>query len=155
MRQKIRALTQLPVLKQILWFLDSYYFPAAYALLAFLSSLFGLEIAYFAITAVLVVFVSVFARDSKAMLPMVFLAVYGVSWVHTPQPPFSSQFFYSRAVQIYFLVLGVLLVACLMFRFIVFPQDKNFFKESKLRLGIVLMTAAFSSERRCFFRVIP
>ena len=143
MRQKIRALTQLPVLKQILWFLDSYYFPAAYALLAFLSSLFGLEIAYFAITAVLVVFVSVFARDSKAMLPMVFLAVYGVSWVHTPQPPFSSQFFYSRAVQIYFLVLGVLLVACLMFRFIVFPQDKNFFKESKLRLGIVLMTAAF------------
>lgn len=143
MRQKIRALTQLPVLKQILWFLDSYYFPAAYALLAFLSSLFGLEIAYFAITAVLVVFVSVFARDSKAMLPMVFLAVYGVSWVHTPQPPFSSQFFYSRAVQIYFLVLGVLLVACLLFRFIVFPQDKNFFKESKLRLGIVLMTAAF------------
>ena len=143
MRQKIRALTQLPVIKQVLWFLDSYYFPAAYALLAFISSLAGLEIAYFAVTAVIVVFVCIFSRDSKPMLPLVFLAVYGVSWVHTPQPPFSSDFFYNSVVQIYFLCLGILLVACLIFRFIVFPQDKNFFKDSKLRLGIALMTAAF------------
>lgn len=143
MRQKIRALTQLPVIKQVLWFLDSYYFPAAYALLALISSLAGLEIAYFAVTAVIVVFVCIFSRDSKPMLPLVFLAVYGVSWVHTPQPPFSSDFFYNSGVQIYFLCLGILLVACLIFRFIVFPQDKNFFKDSKLRLGIALMTAAF------------
>ena len=143
MRQKIRAVSQLPVIKQILWFLDSYYFPAAYAVLALISSLAGLEIAYFAITAVAVVFICVFSRDSKPMLPLVFLAVYGVSWVHTPQPPFSSDFFYSSGVQIYFLCLGILLVACLLFRFIVFPQDKNFFKESKLRLGIVLLVLAF------------
>ena len=133
MRQKIRALTQLPVIKQVLWFLDSYYFPAAYALLAFISSLAGLEIAYFAVTAVIVVFVCIFSRDSKPMLPLVFLAVYGVSWVHTPQPPFSSDFFYNSGVQIYFLCLGILLVACLIFRFIVFPQDKNFFKDRSIK----------------------
>ena len=143
MRQRIRALTQLPVLKQLLWFLDSYYFPAAYALLALLSSLFGLEIAFYAVSAAVVVFSSIFSRDSKPFLPMVFLAVYAVSWVHTPQYPFSSGFFNDGGVRIYLLCLGVLLVACLLFRFIVFPQDRNFFKESKLRLGIVLMVAAF------------
>ncbi len=143
MRQRIRALTQLPVLKQLLWFLDSYYFPAAYALLALLSSLFGLEIAFYAVSAAVVVFSSIFSRDSKPFLPMVFLAVYAVSWVHTPQYPFSSGFFNDGGVRIYLLCLGVLLVACLLFRFIAFPQDRNFFKESKLRLGIVLMVAAF------------
>ena len=143
MRQRIRALTQLPVLKQLLWFLDSYYFPVAYALLALLSSLFGLEIAFYAVSAAVVVFSSIFSRDSKPFLPMVFLAVYAVSWVHTPQFPFSSGFFNDGGVRIYLLCLGVLLVVCLLFRFIAFPQDRNFFKESKLRLGIVLMVAAF------------
>ena len=143
MRQRIRALTQLPVLKQLLWFLDSYYFPVAYALLALLSSLFGLEIAFYAVSAAVVVFSSIFSRESKPFLPMVFLAVYAVSWVHTPQFPFSSGFFNDGGVRIYLLCLGVLLVVCLLFRFIAFPQDRNFFKESKLRLGIVLMVAAF------------
>ncbi|HIU61984.1 MAG TPA: O-antigen ligase family protein [Candidatus Coproplasma excrementigallinarum] len=143
MRQKIRAVAQLPAMRAMLRFFDSFYFPIAYGVLALLSSFLGLEIAYFAITAVTVIFTCIFARDSKPLLTPVFMAVYGVSWVHTPQPPFSSDFFYSKAVQIYFLCLGVLGIAVFLFRFIAFPQDRNFFKESKLRLGIILMTAAF------------
>ena len=130
-------------MRRILWFFDSLWFPAAYAVLALISSFTGMEIAFYALTAVAVVFTAVFSRDSKPLLTPVFMAVYAVSWEHTPQPPFSSDFFYNGGVQIYFLCLGVLLVSCLIFRFIVFPQDRNFFKESKLRLGIILMTLAF------------
>ena len=143
MRQKIRQAAQLPFIRKILWFFDSLWYPAVYALLALVSSFTGMEIAFYALTAVIVVFTAVFSRDSKPLLAPVFMAVYAVSWVHTPQPPFSDDFFYTRGVQIYFLCLGALLIACMLFRFIVFPQDRNFFKESKLRLGIVLMTAAF------------
>lgn len=143
MKQKIRAIAQLSAMRRILWFFDSLWFPAAYAVLALISSFTGMEIAFYALTVAVIAFTSVFSRDSKPMLTPVFMAVYAVSWKHTPQPPFSSDFFYNSGVQIYFLCLGVLLVACLIFRFIVFPQDRNFFKESKLRLGIILMTLAF------------
>lgn len=143
MKQKIRAVANLPVMRKILQFFDSLWYPAVYAVLAFISSLTGMEIAFYAITAVAVVFTTVFSRDTKPLLAPVLMAVYAVSWQHTPQTPYESDFFYSRGVQIYFLCLGVLLVACMLFRFIVFPQDRNFFKESKLRLGIILMTAAF------------
>ena len=34
-------------------------------------------------------------------------------------------------------------MAAVVFRFVVSPQDRNFFKESKLRLGIIIMTEAF------------
>lgn len=130
-------------MRKLLWFFDSIWFPLAYALLAFISSLTGLEVAYFGITAIVAVFTCIFSRDSKPMLTLVFMAVYGVSWVHTPQHPYNSDFFNNRWFQIYLLVLGVLVVAAVVFRFVVFPQDRNFFKESKLRLGIILMTAAF------------
>lgn len=143
MRQQIRAISQQPVMRKLLWFFDSIWFPLAYALLAFISSLTGLEVAYFGITAIVAVFTCIFSRDSKPMLTLVFMAVYGVSWVHTPQHPYNSDFFNNRWFQIYLLVLGVLVVAAVVFRFVVFPQDRNFFKESKLRLGIILMTAAF------------
>ena len=143
MRQQIRAISQQPVMRKLLWFFDSIWFPLAYALLAFISSLTGLEVAYFGITAIVAVFTCIFSRDSKPMLTLVFMAVYGVSWVHTPQHPYNSDFFNDRWFQIYLLVLGVLVVAAVVFRFVVFPQDRNFFKESKLRLGIILMTAAF------------
>ena len=89
MRQKIRAVAQLPAMRAMLRFFDSFYFSIAYGVLALLSSFLGLEIAYFAITAVTVIFTCIFSRDSKPLLTPVFMAVYGVSWVHTPQPPFS------------------------------------------------------------------
>ena len=143
MRQQIRAISQQPVMRKLLWFFDSIWFPLAYALLALISSLTGLEVAYFGITAIVAVFTCIFSRDSKPMLTLVFMAVYGVSWVHTPQHPYNSDFFNNRWLQIYLLVLGVLVVAAVVFRFVVFPQDRNFFKESKLRLGIALTTAAF------------
>ena len=82
MRQQIRAISQQPVLRKLLWFFDSIWFPLAYALLAFISSLTGLEVAYFGITAIVAVFTCIFSRDSKPMLTLVFMAVYGVSWVH-------------------------------------------------------------------------
>lgn len=143
MRQQIRAISQLPAMQKVLWFFSSVWFPLAYALFAFISSLTGLEIAYFGITALIAVFTCIFSRDSKPMLTLVFMAVYGVSWVHTPQHPYNSEFFFNKGFQIYLLVLGVLVVGAVVFRFVVFPQDRNFFKESKLRLGILLMTAAF------------
>ena len=143
MRQRIRAAARLPVMRKILWFFDSPYFPAAYAVLALVSSFTGMETAFFALTAAAVAFTAVFSRDSRPLLTPVFLAVYGVSWKHTPQPPFSSGFFYEESVQIYLLCMGIFVAVCLLFRFIVFPQDRNFFKESKLRLGMALTTAAF------------
>lgn len=142
LRQRIKAAAQLPVLRHMAWFFDSYYFPAVYAVLVFLCSVLGWEIAFFALTALAVVFICVFSRDSRPMLAFVFLTTYCISWKHTPQPPFSSDFFYDSGVQTYLLCLGILLIVCMLFRFIVFPQDRNFFKESKLRLGIALMVAA-------------
>ncbi len=143
MKQRIRALTQLPALKLILRFCEGPFFPAAYAVLVLLSSFFGLEIAFMAAAALIVVFLCVFSRDTRPMLCVVFMTVYAASWKHTPQPPFSSDFFNLTWVRVCLVVFGVLVVAAMLFRFIVFPQDRNFFKESKLRLGIVLMTAAF------------
>ena len=143
MKQRIRALTQLPALKLILRFTEGPFFPAAYAVLVLLSSFFGLEIAFMAVAALLVVFLCVFSRDTKPLLCLVFMTVYAASWAHTPQPPFSSDFFNLTWVRVCLLVFGVIVVAAMIFRFVVFPQDRNFFKESKLRLGIVLMTAAF------------
>lgn len=129
-------------MKAILKFFDGMWYPAVYAVLALISSLTGMEIAFYAITAVVVVFTTIFSRDTKPLIAPVLMAVYAVSWKHTPQTPYESDFFYDSGVQMYFLCLGVLLVACMLFRFVVFPQDRNFFKESKLRLGIILMTAA-------------
>lgn len=143
MRIRIRQIANLPAMRAILSFFDSLWFPAAYAVLALVSSFTGMEIAFYAITAAIVVFTSVFSRDSKPLLVPVFMGVYAVSRVHAPQPPVESDFFYNRGVQIYLLCLGAAFISCLIFRFIVFPQDRNFFKESKLRLGIILMAAAF------------
>lgn len=143
MRQKIRAAAQNPVMRKILYFFSSIWYPVAYAVLALVCSFTGMEIAFYALTVLAVAFTCIFSRDSKPLLTPVFMAVYAVSWTHTPQPPYSSQFFYDGGVQIYLLCLGLFAAVCMVFRFIVFPQNRNFFKESKLRLGILLMTAAF------------
>lgn len=133
----------MPALKLILRFTESMYFPAAFAVLVLLSSFFGLEIAFMAIEAIIVVFLCIFSRDTKPLLGLIFMTAYAASWKHTPQPPFSSDFFNLTWVRVCLICFGVIVVAAMLFRFIVFPQDKNFFKESKLRLGIVLLTAAF------------
>lgn len=142
-RQKIRQASTLPVIRHIICFLEKPLYPAAYAVLALLSSLFGLEVAFFGITALVVAFSCVFSRDSRAMITPVFMAVYGMSWVHTPQPPYSSEFLNSTAMQVYLVVLGVIVLASMVFRVALFSNGRNILKESKHRAGIVLLTLAF------------
>ena len=141
LRQKIRQASTLPVIKHIICFLEKPFYPAAYALLALLSSLIGLEIAFYGITAIIVVFSCVFSRDSRAIITPVFITVYGLSWKHSPI--YGSDFLNSAAVQGYLLALGAIVIAAMVFRVALFNNGRNILKESKHRAGIVLLTLAF------------
>ncbi|MCD8040668.1 MAG: O-antigen ligase family protein [Clostridia bacterium] len=142
-KQKLQHLAQNKVMRHITSFFNSYAFPAVYAGLAFICSLFGLEVAFYALTALIAVFCCLFCEDSKPLLSLFVMAVFSTSWKHTPQYPYLSEFFYNWSVRIYLIVIGVILIASFIFKMAVWGNGKNFFKHSRLRLGIILLTVAF------------
>lgn len=139
-RNKLNRAANAPVMRQLVWFFGSTYFLLFYAAMTLLTSLLGLELLYFFVCLLIAVFCCLFSRDSKPILAPVIMIVYCISWKHTPQE--GSDFFYDSTVHIHIIIYSALAVAALFFRFIVFPNGRNVFKESKLKIGIVLVVVA-------------
>ena len=89
---------------QFFCFLDGYAYIFIYAALAFVSSLCGQEPLVFGLTALLVVLVCLFAKDTRALVPPIILVIYAVSWMHTPQS--GADFFNAPATFVSFGILG-------------------------------------------------
>ena len=125
---------------QFFSFLDGYAYIFIYAALAFVSSLCGQEPLVFGLTALLVVLVCLFAKDTRALVPPIILVIYAVSWMHTPQG--ASDFFNAPAAFVSFGILGAIAVAALAFRIAAFPP-KGESRLPGLRTGLVVLCAAF------------
>ena len=94
----------------------------------------------FGLTALLVVLVCLFAKDTRALVPPIILVIYAVSWMHTPQG--ASDFFNAPAAFVSFGILGAIAVAALAFRIAAFPP-KGESRLPGLRTGLVVLCAAF------------
>ena len=125
---------------QFFSFLDGYAYIFIYAALVFVSSLCGQEPLVFGLTALLVVLVCLFAKDTRALVPPIILVIYAVSWMHTPQG--ASDFFNAPAAFVSFGILGAIAVAALAFRIAAFPP-KGESRLPGLRTGLVVLCAAF------------
>lgn len=144
LKERSAAFAQRTVMQKILRFLDGYYYPPVYAVLALISSLTGLEIAFFYLTAAVIVFACLFAEDTRSILVPLVLVMFGMSWRHTPQPPYNSEYLNSMPVLIALSVLGVIGVSAFVYRMIVWRGGNNFFRgKSAYKWSIAALTAAF------------
>ena len=143
LKDKFAAVAEMPAMHKALGFLDGNIYPAVYAALALLSSFFGLEIPLFVLTALLIVFVCLFARDTRSLLVPVVFVMFGMSWKHTPQPPYYSDFLTQTYFYVVLGVLGALVLAAFVWRLIVWRGERNFFKDkSAYKWGLVALCAA-------------
>ncbi len=142
-RQKLQAVSDLPLFQKISSFLDGYCYPVVYAALMFICSLFGLEFLSYAVTTAIVVYVCLFAKDTRAIIPPAVLVVYSMSWQHTPQPPYRSQFLNSTAFLAVVAVLGACIVSAMILRLLLFRKKGNLFRFPSMGIGIALLCAAF------------
>lgn len=143
LKDKFAAVAEKPAMHKALGFLDGNIYPAVYAALALLSSFFGLEIPLFVLTALLIVFVCLFARDTRSLLVPVVFVMFGMSWKHTPQPPYYSDFLTQTYFYVVLGVLGALVLAAFVWRLIVWRGERNFFKDkSAYKWGLVALCAA-------------
>ena len=114
--QKLNAAAAAPFMRNIAAFLEGRIFPAVYAALAFLCSLTGLELAFYALTAAAVVFICLFGKSTKPIAVPLVLVVYSTSWKHTPQPPENSDFFLQPWVLGAICALAAAAVGAMLFR---------------------------------------
>ncbi|MCD8371744.1 MAG: O-antigen ligase family protein [Clostridia bacterium] len=143
LKDKLLSATKYKAIKRLNMFFEGYIFPAVYAVIIFITSLFGLEIAFYALSLLICIYCTLFCKDSKPLLNLFISIVYSTSWRHTPQYPYNSDFFYLQSVHISILAMASVAVICFIFRMAVFGNGKSFFKDSRLRLGIILMCLAF------------
>ena len=108
----------------------------------FVSSLCGLEAIVYAVTALLVVLICLFAKDTRAILPPAVLIVYSTSWMHTPQA--DSDFFNTTAAFVSLGVLGAIAVAMLAARmFLARRRETLSVCLQGLKGGMIALAAAF------------
>lgn len=144
-RLKLQETARIPWVRAVLNFLDGWYYPAAYALLCLLSSLFGLEFLVYAVSVAVILFVCLFAKDTKALIAPVVLIVYSTSWKHTPQPPYNSSFLNDPGVLGGIIALGAVAVAAMIFRLVVYRRNRNFISApTRLKGGLVFLAIAFT-----------
>ena len=141
LRSRLKIAAEIPFINRIVRFFDGKIYPAAYALLVLISSLFGLEFFLYAVTVAIVVFTSLFSEDTKPILVPLILVVYSTSWKHTPQPPYGSAFFNTPSVLIGISVLGAVAVAAMLFRLIVFRVREG--RRLYLSAGFAALSAVF------------
>ena len=142
LNEKMMRVGEKPVLRHILQFFDGNYYPLIYAVLVLVCSFAGFELALFAVTAAIILFTTLFSKDTKSLIVPLVLVVYGMSQRHTPQPPFSSDYL-NRP---YFLIttgcLLALVFAATIFRMIAYKGQGNVFKtRTKARWGLFAMGA--------------
>lgn len=144
LREKTEKLISYAPMRKILSFFDGIGFPAAFAILALLSAFFGLEIPFFILTALIVVFICLFSRDTRPIFVPLVLTLFGMSWKHTPQPPYHSQFLNSTYVFVILGILAALAVAAFIYRMIVWRGARNFFRDkSAYKWSIAALSGAF------------
>lgn len=144
-RLKLQEAAQIPWMRLALKFLNGWFYPAAYALLCLISSLFGLEFLIYAVTVAIVLFVCLFAEDTKALIPPIVLIVYSTSWKHTPQPPYHSSFLNDPRVLGWIIALGAVAVAAMVFRLVVYHRARNFISSpTRLKGGLIALAIAFT-----------
>ena len=90
LEQKTAALREKKALKALTDFFDGNIFPLAYACLTLICSFVGFELIFFAVTAAVIVFTTLFCRDTKSLFVPLVLFIYGVSQRQKPQPPYNS-----------------------------------------------------------------
>lgn len=143
-RRLLRRGAQQPALHAVLKFIDGNIYPALYAALAFICSLFGLEFLIYIVTTAVVVVVCLFAEDTKGIIAPLVIIVYSTSWKHTPQPPYKSQFLNDPAVLAAIAILGVIVIAAMIFRLIAFHKKRNFITApTRLKGGLILLGITF------------
>ena len=144
-RLKLQEAAHLPWMRAVLGFFDGWYYPAAYASLCFISSLCGLEFLVYAVTVAVILFVCLFAEDTKALLAPIALIVYSTSWKHTPQPPYNATFLNDPRVLGGIIVLGAIAVAAMIFRLVVHRRNRNFISApTRLKSGLLALALAFT-----------
>ncbi len=144
LKEKTQALTNTLAMRSILHFFDGPIFPAVFAAFALLSSFLGLEIPFFILTALIVAFVCIFAEDTRPIFVPLVLTVFGMSWKHTPQPPYNSDFLNSTYIFVILGVLGAVVLAAFVYRMIVWRGERNFFREkSAYKWSICAICVAF------------
>lgn len=136
------AASENPYIKKIAVFFDGWVYPAVYAALAFVCSLTGAEYIFFTLTAAAVVFVCLFCKDTRGVIAPAVLVVYSMSWKHTTQPPYQSDFLNSVPFAVAVGVLGAFVVAAMILRVVLF-REKEAFSRSKTAAGLLLLCAAF------------
>ena len=141
--EKIQKIQSQPVMEKILRFFDGNLYPLIYAALALICSFTGLEVAFFVLTAIVVVFTAIFSKDSKPLIAPLVLVVYSVSQKHTPQYPYNSDYLYRTSVLATMGVLLAFIAAAFVFRMIVYKGQKNIFKSKAIALwGTIAFGAA-------------
>lgn len=142
--ERTEKLANTPAMRRILAFFDGNIFPAVYAAAVLLSAFFGLELPLFCLTALLVAFLCAFAADTRAVLVPVVLVMFGMSWKHTPQPPYDSGFFNGIPALVTLGAAGAVAVSALVWRMAARPCEHNLFKEkSAFKWSLFALAAAF------------
>ncbi len=136
--EKIENLRERTVLiRKTTEFFEGELYPVFYACLVVLCSFTGAELPFYAVSAVIVVYTTIFCRDTKSLIVPLVLAVYAISQKHTPQPPYNSDFLYRPYV---LAILGSLLApafAAMLFRLIAYKGTGNVFRtKTKARFGL-------------------
>ena len=144
LKDKIAAAARRPVLAKVLGFFDGRMWPFVYAAAALVSSLTGLELPFFALTALTVVFLCLFAGDARPLFPVAVLAWFSRSWRHSSRRPYGSDYFGQTYVIVFLAVCGAVALAALLWRLIVYRQgsilrDKAAYKGSMLALAFAFL----------------
>lgn len=143
LRQKLLKAADLPLFQKISAFLDGTIYPAVYAALMLVCSLFGLEFFCYALTTAIVVYVCLFAKDTRAILPPAVLVVYSMSWKHTSQPPYRSDFLNGTAFLVVVAVLGTCILAAMILRVFLFREKGSLFRFPSMGAGLALLCLSF------------
>ena len=142
-RQKFDALREKKVIRILTDFFDGNIYPVSYAVFALVCSFVGFETIYFSVSAVILVFTTLFCRDTKSTFVPLVLTIYGVSQKHTPQPPYNSSYLYSTPFLITAGCLLALVFGAMIFRLIVFKGTGNVFRvRTKAKWGLFALGAA-------------
>ena len=141
--QKLNAAAVAPFMRNIAAFLEGRIFPAVYAALAFLCSLTGMELVFYALTAAAVVFICLFGKSTKPIAVPLVLVVYSTSWKHTPQPPENSDFFLQPWVLGAICVMAAAAVGAMLFRLLLCRGQNRGEKSPLLQGGLLALCAAF------------
>lgn len=125
LRAQIDHMSQRPFMGRLLAFLNGDLYPLLFAVLVLLSSFLGAELFLFGFTAIVIAFACIFGKSAKSVLVPMVLVVYGMSWRHTPQHPYLSDFLYRTDVLILIGVFSAVAFASMLFHFFLRGADKN------------------------------